>query len=140
MDGAGKVLSRGTSAVSGQVKSTQPPVGSAGRVSTFVHPRQPPPGRVAVGSHMGRTYRAEGEGVEPPRPRSPPVFETGYRTHGSPSERIPGRNLHAPLSCEAHDRLRCFFKSSVALRRPRAPFSPSIVRFGRLGSSRSRSP
>jgi hypothetical protein len=29
--------------------------------------------------------RAEGEGVEPPRPGSPPVFETGYRTHGSPS-------------------------------------------------------
>jgi hypothetical protein len=29
--------------------------------------------------------RAEGEGVEPPRPGGPPVFETGYRACGSPS-------------------------------------------------------
>ena len=29
--------------------------------------------------------RAEGEGVEPPRPEGPPVFETGYRARGSPS-------------------------------------------------------
>ncbi len=35
--------------------------------------------------------RAEGEGVEPPRPAGPPVFETGYRTGGSPSEGGPGR-------------------------------------------------
>ena len=35
--------------------------------------------------------RAEGEGVEPPRPEGPPVFETGYRTGGSPSESGPGR-------------------------------------------------
>jgi hypothetical protein len=35
--------------------------------------------------------RAEGEGVEPPRPESPPVFETGYRAGGSPSEGGPGR-------------------------------------------------
>ena len=35
--------------------------------------------------------RAEGEGVEPPRPASPPVFETGYRAGGSPSEGGPGR-------------------------------------------------
>src|SRR5262245_61193307 len=28
---------------------------------------------------------AEGEGIEPPRPQSPPVFETGYRACGSPS-------------------------------------------------------
>ena len=35
--------------------------------------------------------RAEGEGVEPPRPESPPVFETGYRAGGSPSVSGPGR-------------------------------------------------
>ena len=35
--------------------------------------------------------RAEGEGVEPPRPAGPPVFETGYRAGGSPSESGPGR-------------------------------------------------
>src|SRR5215203_3925675 len=35
--------------------------------------------------------RAEGEGVEPPRPESPPVFETVYRAGGSPSESGPGR-------------------------------------------------
>src|SRR6478672_6857819 len=35
--------------------------------------------------------RAEGEGVEPPRPQGPPVFETGYRAGGSPSEHGPGR-------------------------------------------------
>jgi hypothetical protein len=29
--------------------------------------------------------RAEGEGIEPPRPGGPPVFETGYRACGSPS-------------------------------------------------------
>src|SRR5688500_12018146 len=33
--------------------------------------------------------RAEGEGVEPPRPgEGPPVFETGYRTSGSPSRAV----------------------------------------------------
>jgi hypothetical protein len=40
---------------------------------------------------------AEGEGVEPPRPRSPPVFETVYRADGSPSnEKWPRQdsNLH----------------------------------------------
>ena len=35
--------------------------------------------------------RAEGEGIEPPRPVSPPVFETGHRTGGSPSQGGPGR-------------------------------------------------
>ena len=35
--------------------------------------------------------RAEGEGLEPSRPRGPPVFETGYRTHGSPSRVVPAR-------------------------------------------------
>ena len=41
---------------------------------------------------------AEGEGVEPPRPESPPVFETGYRAGGSPSLRWPRQasNLHRP--------------------------------------------
>jgi hypothetical protein len=34
---------------------------------------------------------AEGEGVEPPRPEGPPVFETGYRAGGSPSTSGPGR-------------------------------------------------
>src|SRR5262249_44386062 len=34
--------------------------------------------------------RTEGEGVEPPRPGGPPVFETGYRAAGSPSSG-PGR-------------------------------------------------
>jgi hypothetical protein len=36
-------------------------------------------------------HKAEGEGVEPPRPESPPVFETGYRASGSPSEGGSGR-------------------------------------------------
>src|SRR5947208_15648917 len=31
------------------------------------------------------------ERVEPPRPASPPVFETGYRAGGSPSVSGPGR-------------------------------------------------
>jgi hypothetical protein len=40
--------------------------------------------------------KTEGEGVEPPRPRSPPVFETGYRTIGSPANVWPRQdsNLH----------------------------------------------
>jgi hypothetical protein len=37
--------------------------------------------------HAG-TKGAEGEGVEPPRPEDPPVFETGYRAGGSPSRRV----------------------------------------------------
>jgi hypothetical protein len=37
-----------------------------------------------------RNGRAEGEGVEPPRPVGPPAFETGYRAGGSPSDG-PGR-------------------------------------------------
>jgi hypothetical protein len=38
--------------------------------------------------HAGMQGGAEGEGVEPPRPESPPVFETGYRAGGSPSRRV----------------------------------------------------
>lgn len=37
------------------------------------------------------SMKEEGEGVEPPRPRDPPVFETGYRTDGSPSMSDSGR-------------------------------------------------
>ena len=36
--------------------------------------------------------REEGEGVEPPRPCDPPVFETGYRAGGSPSTSDSGRD------------------------------------------------
>jgi hypothetical protein len=36
-------------------------------------------------ARLGHASEAEGEGVEPPRPSSPPVFETGYRACGSPS-------------------------------------------------------
>ena len=49
--------------------------------------------RVPAWSRRGRAARhgrsgaqAEGEGVEPPRACAPPVFETGYRADGSPSE------------------------------------------------------
>jgi hypothetical protein len=40
--------------------------------------------------------KTEGEGVEPPRPRSPAVFETVYRASGSPSNVWPRQdsNLH----------------------------------------------
>jgi hypothetical protein len=34
---------------------------------------------------LDHTGTKEGEGVEPPRPGGPPVFETGYRAGGSPS-------------------------------------------------------
>src|SRR5438874_8161241 len=43
-------------------------------------------------SQLGHASEAEGEGVEPPRPRGPPVFETGYRADGSPSKDGPGRS------------------------------------------------
>jgi hypothetical protein len=37
----------------------------------------------------------EGEGIEPPRPGGQPVFETGYRTNGSPSRWLRQEsNLH----------------------------------------------
>src|SRR5688572_24793690 len=38
-----------------------------------------------------RRLQEEGGGVEPPRPCDPPVFETGYRTDGSPSVSDSGR-------------------------------------------------
>ena len=58
---------------------------------------------------LGHASEAEGEGVEPPRPRSPPVFETGYRTHGSPSERV------APAGVEpAPHRLRVGGSASLS--------------------------
>jgi hypothetical protein len=38
--------------------------------------------------------QAEGEGIEPPRPKGPTVFETGYRSSGSPSE-ASGRAVKA---------------------------------------------
>jgi hypothetical protein len=56
--------------------------------------------RLTVARLAARPHRneceAEGEGVEPPRPESPPVFETGYRADGSPSERWlrQASNLH----------------------------------------------
>jgi hypothetical protein len=42
--------------------------------------------------------KAEGEGVEPPRACARPVFETGYRTGGSPSRKCfrQESNLHVP--------------------------------------------
>jgi hypothetical protein len=40
---------------------------------------------------LGHASRAEGEGVEPPRPRSPPVFETGYRARWQPFQHDSGR-------------------------------------------------
>jgi hypothetical protein len=36
--------------------------------------------------HASMSRGEEGEGVEPPRPCDPPVFETGYHADGSPSE------------------------------------------------------
>jgi hypothetical protein len=46
----------------------------------------------------GAAREKEGEGVEPPRPEDPPVFETGYRTSGSPSGQWlqQDSNLHVP--------------------------------------------
>jgi hypothetical protein len=41
------------------------------------------------GSRSAMPPGAEGEGVEPPRAFTPPVFETGYRAHGSPSKVTP---------------------------------------------------
>ena len=46
-------------------------------------------GSNALPCQLGHASRAEGEGVEPPRPESPPVFETGYRAGGSPSGVAP---------------------------------------------------
>ena len=45
---------------------------------------------------LGHASEAEGEGVEPPRPRSPPAFETGYRAGGSPSKVAPAGVEPAP--------------------------------------------
>jgi hypothetical protein len=50
-----------------------------------------PRGSYALPCSSAMPPRAEGEGVEPPRPISPPVFETGYRAGGCPSEGGPGR-------------------------------------------------
>src|SRR5262249_20214963 len=47
--------------------------------------------RLTVARLTARPHRneAEGEGVEPPRPRGPPVVETGYHAYGSPSVMAP---------------------------------------------------
>jgi hypothetical protein len=58
--------------------------------------------------------QAEGEGVEPPRPRSPPVFETGYRAGGSPSD-DSGRIR----TCTAPIKSRRLFQLSYRARRDR---------------------
>jgi hypothetical protein len=53
---------------------------------------EPAPSRLTVARLADSTTperTAEGEGLEPPRPASPPVFETGYRAGGSPSEVAP---------------------------------------------------
>jgi hypothetical protein len=53
--------------------------------------------------HTG-TRTTEGEGVEPPRPQDPPVFETGYHSNGSPSS-DPGRRRTCNLPVKS--RLLC---------------------------------
>src|SRR5262249_47897861 len=57
-------------------------------------PKPPPSGLRArrLGPLSTTGAKEEGEGVEPPRPVDPPVFETGYRADGSPSTNGPGRN------------------------------------------------
>ena len=47
--------------------------------------------RLAVRPHRIEQARAEGEGAEPPTAEAAPVFETGYRARGSPSDSGPGR-------------------------------------------------
>jgi hypothetical protein len=49
--------------------------------------------RLAVRPHRSE---AEGEGVEPPTAEAAPVFETGYRACGSPSEAAPAGVEPAP--------------------------------------------
>lgn len=55
--------------------------------------------------------RAEGEGVEPPRPESPPVFETGYRAGGSPSESGPGRRRTCTVPGKSRELCRVELRS-----------------------------
>lgn len=72
-----------------------------------------------------RLRKAEGEGVEPPRPEDPPVFETGYRAHGSPSAiaplagRLPagGAGLRWPRG--ARDAIEMVAPAGVEPARPR---------------------
>jgi hypothetical protein len=56
---------------------------------------------------------AEGEGVEPPRPLGPPVFETGYRANGSPSKSGPGRRRTCSLPLKR--RLLCRLSYGAAM-------------------------
>ena len=70
-----------------------PDAGSVGRGAAFGGARRGPGRRrtcdLPVKSRelclLSYGAETEGEGVEPPSPRGPPVFETGYRAGGSPS-------------------------------------------------------
>jgi hypothetical protein len=56
---------------------------------------------------------AEGEGVEPPRPEDPPVFETGYRAGGSPSESGPGRRRTCTIPGKNRELCRLSYGAEV---------------------------
>ena len=56
---------------------------------------------------------AEGEGVEPPRPGGPPVFETGYRAGGSPSESGPGRRRTCTIPGKNRELCRLSYGAEV---------------------------
>ena len=76
----------------GQLANNIPQTPSPLSPSTpFAPPKPPSPLRryvgAAVASHepLGHASEAEGEGVEPSRPRGPAAFEAVYRANGSPS-------------------------------------------------------
>src|SRR5690242_6707665 len=52
--------------------------------------------RLPARLHRNGSAEAEGEGVEPPTACTAPVFETGYRTSGSPSVMAPAGFEPAP--------------------------------------------
>jgi hypothetical protein len=71
---------------------------------------------------------AEGEGVEPPRPVSPPVFETGYRACGCPSEGGPGRRRTCTVPGKNRELCRVELRSRDVTGRDRTCDAPRFRR------------
>src|SRR6478672_8254059 len=82
--------------------------------------------------------RAEGEGVEPPRPRGPPVFETGYRAGGSPSPHGPGRRRTCTVPGKNRELCRIELRSRDVTGRDRTCDAPRFRRALYRAELRSR--
>jgi len=84
--------------------------------------------RLTVSTTPERQTEAEGGGVEPPGLRGPPVFETGYRAGGSPSEGGPGRRRTCTVPGKSRKLCRVELRSRDVTGRARTCAAPRFRR------------